>query len=127
MTMADTIAVMNRGQVEQLGEPAELYDRPRTEFVAGFLGVSNLLRGSVIAPDRVRIEAGDELSGHCVLGRRGVLRAPLPRQRRRAVPRCRQLACELVEKLHLHIEGGLELVHQALVTLDRGDDRARRR
>ena len=53
---------MNGGQVEQLGEPAELYDRPRTEFVAGFLGVSNLLRGTVTAPDRVRIETGDELS-----------------------------------------------------------------
>ncbi len=62
MTMADTIAVMNGGRVEQLGEPAELYDRPRTEFVAGFLGVSNLLRGTVTGPDRVRIEAGDELS-----------------------------------------------------------------
>ena len=61
MTMADTIAVMNRGQVEQLGEPAELYDRPRTEFVAGFLGVSNLLRGTVTSPDRVRIETGEEL------------------------------------------------------------------
>jgi spermidine/putrescine transport system ATP-binding protein len=62
MTMADTIAVMHGGRVEQLGEPAELYERPRTEFVAGFLGVSNLLRGTVIAPDRVRIEAGDELN-----------------------------------------------------------------
>lgn len=62
MTMADTIAVMHRGRVEQLGEPAELYERPRTEFVAGFLGVSNLLRGSVIGPDRVRIDAGDELT-----------------------------------------------------------------
>ena len=61
MTMADTIAVMNGGRVEQLGDPAELYDRPRTEFVAGFLGVSNLLRGTVTAPDRVRIETGDEL------------------------------------------------------------------
>ena len=61
MTMADTIAVMHRGRVEQLGEPAELYERPCTEFVAGFLGVSNLLRGTVVAPDRVRIESGDEL------------------------------------------------------------------
>ncbi|MDX6437573.1 MAG: spermidine/putrescine transport system ATP-binding protein [Gaiellaceae bacterium] len=68
MTMADTIAVMNRGRVEQLGEPADLYDRPRTEFVAGFLGVSNLLRGTVTAPDRVRIETGDEL--HVPLGGR---------------------------------------------------------
>ena len=38
MTMADTIAVMNGGRIEQLGTPAELYERPRTAFVAGFLG-----------------------------------------------------------------------------------------
>ncbi|MDQ3067076.1 MAG: ABC transporter ATP-binding protein [Actinomycetota bacterium] len=62
MTMADTIAVMNDGRVEQLGAPEELYERPSTEFVAGFLGVSNLLRGTVTAPDRVRIAAGDELN-----------------------------------------------------------------
>ena len=62
MTMADTIAVMHRGRVEQLGGPEELYERPRTEFVAGFLGVSNLLRGTVTGPDRVRIGAGDELN-----------------------------------------------------------------
>ncbi len=61
MTMADTIAVMNRGRVEQIGSPTELYETPRTEFVAGFLGVSNLLRGRVVGPDRVRIAAGDEL------------------------------------------------------------------
>src|SRR5204862_5683830 len=44
MTMADTIAVMNRGHIEQLGTPDDLYEHPRTAFVAGFLGVSNLLR-----------------------------------------------------------------------------------
>ena len=43
MTMADTIAVMRAGKVEQLGTPVELYERPRTEFVANFLGQSNLL------------------------------------------------------------------------------------
>ncbi len=47
MTMADTIAVMNAGKIEQLGPPADLYERPRTAFVAGFLGVSNLLPGTV--------------------------------------------------------------------------------
>ena len=47
MTMADTIAVMNGGRIEQLGTPAELYERPRTAFVAGFLGKSNLLAGTV--------------------------------------------------------------------------------
>ncbi|WP_436777722.1 ABC transporter ATP-binding protein [Yinghuangia sp. YIM S09857] len=43
MTMADTIAVMNGGVIEQLGSPAELYESPRTKFVANFLGQSNLL------------------------------------------------------------------------------------
>jgi spermidine/putrescine transport system ATP-binding protein len=43
MTMSDRIAVMNHGQYEQLGDPEVLYERPKTRFVAGFLGVSNLL------------------------------------------------------------------------------------
>ena len=47
MTMSDRIAVMNRGQYEQLGDPESLYERPQTRFVAGFLGVSNLLAGIV--------------------------------------------------------------------------------
>lgn len=47
MTMADTIAVMRGGRVEQLGSPVELYERPRTAFVANFLGQSNLLEGTV--------------------------------------------------------------------------------
>jgi len=47
MTMSDRIAVMRAGHIEQLGEPEELYERPRTSFVAGFLGVSNLLDGAV--------------------------------------------------------------------------------
>lgn len=45
MTMADTVAVMNRGRIEQVGPPAELYDLPGTPFVATFLGQSNLLAG----------------------------------------------------------------------------------
>ena len=47
MTMSDRIAVMRQGRIEQLGTPEELYERPATEFVAGFLGVSNLLDGEV--------------------------------------------------------------------------------
>jgi spermidine/putrescine transport system ATP-binding protein len=46
MTMSDRIAVMHRGRYEQLGDPETLYERPATRFVAGFLGVSNLLPGS---------------------------------------------------------------------------------
>jgi spermidine/putrescine transport system ATP-binding protein len=45
MTMSDRIAVMNKGHYEQLGDPETLYERPTTRFVAGFLGVSNLLGG----------------------------------------------------------------------------------
>ena len=51
MTMSDRIAVMNRGRYEQLGEPEVLYERPTTRFVAGFLGVSNLLPGAVEGND----------------------------------------------------------------------------
>ena len=51
MTMSDRIAVMNKGRYEQLGEPEVLYERPTTRFVAGFLGVSNLLPGSVEGSD----------------------------------------------------------------------------
>ena len=47
MTMSDRIAVMNKGRYEQLGDPETLYERPTTRFVAGFLGVSNLLGGHV--------------------------------------------------------------------------------
>jgi spermidine/putrescine transport system ATP-binding protein len=46
MTMADRIAVMDNGHIEQLGTPTELYETPKTSFVAGFLGVSNLIDGT---------------------------------------------------------------------------------
>lgn len=51
MTMSDRIAVMNRGRYEQLGDPESLYERPTTRFVAGFLGISNLLPGAVQGTD----------------------------------------------------------------------------
>ena len=47
MTMADTVAVMNKGKIEQMGAPAELYELPKTRFVATFLGQSNLFDGKV--------------------------------------------------------------------------------
>jgi spermidine/putrescine transport system ATP-binding protein len=51
MTMADTIAVMNEGRIEQMGSPAELYDNPKTAFVANFLGQSNLIKGTIVDSD----------------------------------------------------------------------------
>jgi spermidine/putrescine transport system ATP-binding protein len=58
MTMADRIAVMNGGRIEQLGTPTELYEKPATAFVAGFLGVSNLIRGTVNGADTVQLHKG---------------------------------------------------------------------
>jgi spermidine/putrescine transport system ATP-binding protein len=59
MTMADTVAVMNQGRIEQLGRPAELYESPRTTFVANFLGQSNLLAGRRQGAD------GEEVAVDC--------------------------------------------------------------
>jgi spermidine/putrescine transport system ATP-binding protein len=56
MTMSDRIAVMRHGRIEQLGTPEELYERPQTAFVAGFLGVSNLLDADVLARDDRYVE-----------------------------------------------------------------------
>ena len=56
MSMADTVAVMNAGRIEQLGPPAELYDLPATPFVATFLGQSNLLAGDTHG------RAGDDIA-----------------------------------------------------------------
>jgi spermidine/putrescine transport system ATP-binding protein len=61
MTMADRIVIMNAGRIEQAGTPDELYERPRTAFVASFLGVSNLLDGVLAGPDRVRLDDGTEV------------------------------------------------------------------
>ena len=63
MTMADTIAVMNGGRIEQLGPPTELYERPATAFVAGFLGASNLLPGTIEGADAIRLDDGTARAG----------------------------------------------------------------
>jgi putative spermidine/putrescine transport system ATP-binding protein/spermidine/putrescine transport system ATP-binding protein len=49
LTLSDRIAVMRGGVIEQVGAPREIYDRPRSEFVAGFLGAANFLDGRVVA------------------------------------------------------------------------------
>ena len=65
LAMSDRIAVMNRGRVEQLGTPEELYERPTTRFVADFIGTTNLLSGSVESVGGgagaavVRLESGE--------------------------------------------------------------------
>jgi len=55
MTTADLIAVMNAGKIEQAGSPEEIYERPRSEFVARFIGSSNIVKGKNLGEDRIEI------------------------------------------------------------------------
>ena len=59
MTMADTVAVMNKGRIEQMGHPSDIYELPHTVFVANFLGQSNLIRGkrAGMSGDDIVVEA----------------------------------------------------------------------
>jgi spermidine/putrescine transport system ATP-binding protein len=65
LTMSDRIAVMNRGKIEQISVPEDVYERPTTTFVAGFIGVSNLMPGKVVRSSdsvtRVQLDAGVEV------------------------------------------------------------------
>jgi putative spermidine/putrescine transport system ATP-binding protein len=59
LTMSDRLAVFNEGRIEQIGAPAEVYERPATEFVAGFVGVSNVLERDgkkfTVRPEKIRM------------------------------------------------------------------------
>ena len=66
LTMSDRLAVFNAGRIEQVGSPADVYEHPQTEFVAGFVGVSNVVerdgRRITIRPEKIRMTdegAGD--------------------------------------------------------------------
>jgi spermidine/putrescine transport system ATP-binding protein len=78
LTMSDRIAVMNRGVIEQISDPETVYERPATTFVAGFIGVSNLMPGEVLSIDmgraELRLDAGPTVrtaeSGGATVGER---------------------------------------------------------
>lgn len=63
LTMSDRIAVMNRGRIEQLGTPAEIFDSPATAFVAAFMGLSNLIDGRIVGRGEglVEIACGEQM------------------------------------------------------------------
>ena len=64
LSMSDRIAVFNSGRVEQVGSPREIYERPSTEFVANFVGTSNVLAdGTSVRPERVRLVTDAVTSG----------------------------------------------------------------
>jgi putative spermidine/putrescine transport system ATP-binding protein len=66
LTMSDRLAVMNQGRIEQIGSPVDVYERPLTEFVAGFIGVSNLIdrdgRRLTVRPEKVHLLFGEEVA-----------------------------------------------------------------
>ena len=71
LTMSDRVAVFNNGRIEQVGSPRDVYERPATAFVAGFVGTSNLLQGQAarelvgkdgvfsVRPEKIRVAAAD--------------------------------------------------------------------
>jgi putative spermidine/putrescine transport system ATP-binding protein len=73
LTMSDRLAVFNHGKIEQVGTPADVYERPATPFVAGFVGTSNLLVGAIaeqivghagtftVRPEKIRLAEPDDL------------------------------------------------------------------
>jgi spermidine/putrescine transport system ATP-binding protein len=89
LTMSDRIAVMNRGRVEQVGSPEEVYDRPATTFVAGFIGVSNLMPATVSGSGEVRLDQGTTVGADTS--------ALQPGERCHAVVRPEKLQIELFE------------------------------
>jgi len=68
LTMSDRIAVMANGQIEQIGPPVEVYEQPKTAFVAGFIGISNMLLRDgvrfVVRPEKIRMLAEGEPAPH---------------------------------------------------------------
>jgi spermidine/putrescine transport system ATP-binding protein len=72
LALSNRIAVMDHGRIEQLGTPEELYDRPRTRFVAGFIGTTNLLAGRVVAVAGGEAVLELEAGGRCVVGADGL-------------------------------------------------------
>ena len=86
LTMSDRLAVFNAGRIEQIGSPAEVYERPSTPFVAGFVGTSNLLTGAAaravvgeegtftVRPEKIRMQEPDEPVGDDELSALGQIR-----------------------------------------------------
>jgi putative spermidine/putrescine transport system ATP-binding protein len=108
LTMSDRIAVFNAGRVEQVGTPAEVYEQPKTAFVAGFVGTSNLISGDVaraiigsegryaVRPEKIRLVAPDTPVGADQYSAIGTLRDVV------------YLGAQM--RLLVSIDGGTELV-----------------
>ena len=123
LTMADRLAVMNEGRIEQIGSPKEVYEEPATAFVASFLGVSNMLDAEAIAtePDgRCRVKVGDlQLLASCGhTGAKGTVKIVVRPERVRVEAPRRTGENRLPGKVERVVYAGA--ISQLVVTLDRG-------
>jgi spermidine/putrescine transport system ATP-binding protein len=104
MTMADTIAVMNDGHIEQLGTPTDLYELPRTAFVARFLGVSNMLEGTADGDGVVRLKDGTVVRAPTASGRKGRVAIGIrPEKIRLGASEGNSLAGEIAERSYIGV------------------------
>jgi spermidine/putrescine transport system ATP-binding protein len=104
MTMADSIAVMNLGHIEQLGSPDELYERPVTPFVARFLGVSNLLEGEAQSDGTVRLSDGTVVHAPAAAGRTGAFAVGIrPEKIRLGAGEANSLTGEVQERAYIGV------------------------
>ena len=117
LVLSDRIAVMNRGTIQQIATTTEIYERPANDFVADFVGESNIFHGTLSATDTVTLEGGRTLKvrgGKPAGDKVGVLMRP----ERFAPQGANQFTGEVIEsvylgtsfKLRLACEGGLELL-----------------
>ncbi len=134
LTMSDRIAVMNEGRILQIGPPAEIYERPRTRFVADFIGQTNFLPGTVgeisdgiaaVAVDHAGVVYATMPDGLTLSGRTAVVVAVRPEKVRiapkgKTIPGVNQVTGTLVEMVYVgtysqfvvELPGGLRIVAQ---------------
>jgi spermidine/putrescine transport system ATP-binding protein len=124
LTMADRLAVMNEGRIEQIGSPKEVYEEPATAFVASFLGVSNMIDAEAVdtKPDgRCRVKVGDldllASCGHTTA--RGTVKIVVRPERVRVEPPRNTGENRMPGKVERVVYAGA--ISQCVVALDRGD------
>jgi spermidine/putrescine transport system ATP-binding protein len=122
LTMSDGIAVMNRGRIEQIADPEEVYERPATTFVAGFIGVSNLMPATVVSASEVQIDNGPRIPAQ--------VNGFVAGQRCHAVVRPEKLQIALIDQpgngdlptVEGTVESSLYLGTSTQITVDLGGD-----
>jgi spermidine/putrescine transport system ATP-binding protein len=122
--MSDRIAVMNRGRVEQVAGPEEVYERPATTFVAGFIGVSNLLPAKVASNGRVRLDSGPEVPAETGALGPGEGCAAVVRPEKLRVERVEETAAagNGVPRVEGTVESSLYLGTATQIVVDLGED-----